>query len=103
MSGGASARPEAPYELVKQMRASVMVRQPQSHVVGQSADAGRLLRSHVARRVGQDGAVAGQRGTFSREHHLQVRLLGQRARGMGQRALEGLRRALGLGGHGGDQ
>jgi hypothetical protein len=78
----------------------IMVGQTQGHLVGHAADARGLLGRQVAGRMGQDGAVADQRGPVAGEHDLQVRRLGKRSRGVRQGALEGLGRAFGLVGHG---
>ena len=67
----------------------VVVGDPQRHLVGQAADPGRLGRAQVARRMGQDRAMALQHGPFAGIDHFQVGAFGQRVRGAGQGALEG--------------
>ncbi len=78
----------------------VVVGEAKRHLVGQAADAGGLLGRQVARRMWQGGLVALQAGSLGREHHLQVRLLGERARRVGEGALEGFGGGFRLGGHG---
>jgi hypothetical protein len=76
--------------LVTQVRGRVVVRDPQGHLVGEAADAGGLRSGKLARRMRQDRPMPDQRRPVAGKHHLQVRLLRQRPRGMGQRALEDL-------------
>ena len=83
----AALRPTRAWSLA--WAARVVVGQAQGHLVGQAADARGLRHRQVARRMRQDGAVAVEGGPLAGEHHLQVRRLGQRARRVRQRALEG--------------
>ena len=78
----------------------VVVGQAQGHLVGQAPDARGVSRRQVARRMRQHGAVAGELWPLARIDDLQVRLLSQGARGLGQGALEGLDGAFRVLGHG---
>ncbi len=83
------------------VRRLVVVSEAQRHLVGQAADARGLLAREVARRMRQDGAMAGQLRSVTGEGDLQVRLLGERTRGVRERALEDVCRAFVLSGHAG--
>ena len=66
----------------------IMVRQTKGHLIGQTANARRLVRRQIARRMGQDQPLANKARPIARIDDVQIGQLRQRARGIGQRALE---------------
>ncbi len=82
------------------VRRLVVVGDAQSDLVGHAADARRLARVEVARRMRQDGGLAADPRAVAAEGDLQVRLFGERARRVGERALERFRGRFGFAGHG---